>query len=56
MWTRSWPTGQHLQQMKHVETNEQFKQWAQEVQVDWDVVKKKIAMEKETEQQNAGAD
>lgn len=45
--------GQHLQQMKHVETNEQFKQWAQEVQVDWEVVKKKIAMEKDQEQRAA---
>merc|ERR1712084_28943 len=33
---------QHLQQMKHVETNETFKQWAQQVEVDWDTVKKKI--------------
>jgi len=48
--------GQHLQQMKHVETNEQFKQWAQEVQVDWEVVKQKIAMEKDTEQRNANAE
>merc|ERR1719359_2635725 len=35
---------QHLLQMKHVETNEQFKQYAQEVQVDWDTVRAKIAM------------
>jgi len=40
---------QHLQQMKHIETNDQFKQWAQQVEVDWDTVKKKIAMEKDTE-------
>merc|ERR1712125_101745 len=32
----------HLKQMKHVETNEQFKQWAQTVPVDWDIVRKKI--------------
>ena len=38
---------QHLAQMKHMETNEQFKQWAQQVEVDWDTVKKKIAMEKD---------
>mmetsp|Transcript_128351 Transcript_128351/g.411344 ORF Transcript_128351/g.411344 Transcript_128351/m.411344 type:complete len:761 (+) Transcript_128351:159-2441(+) len=47
---------QHLQQMKHVETNEQFKQWAAQVEVDWDTVKKKIAMEKETEVRNAQGD
>merc|ERR1711972_197203 len=40
---------QHLEQMKHVETNDQFKQWAQQVPVDWETVKKKIAMEKEAE-------
>merc|ERR1719440_824329 len=39
----------HLAQMKHVETNEQFKQWAQQVEVDWDTVKKKIALEKDAE-------
>merc|ERR1719453_2345572 len=44
----------HLAQMKHVETNEQFKQYAQEVQVDWDTVRAKIAMEKENERRNAG--
>merc|ERR1719316_2565901 len=43
----------HLQQMKHVETNEQFKQWAQQVEVDWDTVKKKIALEKDAEIRNA---
>jgi len=47
---------QLLQQMKHVETNDQFKQWAQQVEVDWDTVKKKIAMEKETEIRNAQGD
>lgn len=47
---------QHLQQMKHVETNEQFKQWAQQVEVDWDTVKKKIAMEKDTEARNANGE
>merc|ERR550537_1050491 len=40
---------QHLQQMKHVETNEQFKQWATQVEVDWQTVKDKIKMEKDTE-------
>jgi len=40
---------QHLQQMKHVETNDQFKQWAQQVAVDWETVKSKIAMEKDQE-------
>jgi len=44
---------QHLQQMKHVETNDQFKQWAGQIEVDWDTVKKKIAMEKEAELRNA---
>merc|ERR1711972_34843 len=44
---------QHLMQMKHVETNEQFKQWAGQMEVDWDTVKKKIAMEKEAEVRNA---
>lgn len=39
----------HLEQMKHMETNDSFKQWAQQVEVDWDTVKKKIAMEKEAE-------
>merc|ERR1712151_1470454 len=47
---------QHLQQMKHVETNEQFKQWAQQVEVDWDTVRKKIAMEKDTELRNANGE
>merc|ERR1719316_2035241 len=46
----------HLQQMKHVETNEQFKQWAQQVEVDWDTVRKKIQMEKDAEQRNATAE
>lgn len=40
---------QHLQQMKHVETNDEFKQWAGEVEVDWETVKRKIAMEKDQE-------
>merc|ERR1719436_1384634 len=44
---------QHLQQMKHVETNDEFKRWAQEVEVDWDTVKQKIAVEKDQEQRNA---
>jgi len=43
----------HLTQMKHVETNEQFKQWSQQVEVDWDTVKKKIQLEKDTELRNA---
>jgi len=43
----------HLTQMKHVETNTQFQQWAQQVEVDWDTVKKKIALEKDTELRNA---
>merc|ERR1712107_734654 len=47
---------QHLAQMKHMETNEQFKQWAQQVEVDWDTVKKKIAMEKDTELRNANGE
>merc|ERR1719420_421390 len=32
----------HLQQMQHVETNDQFKQWAQQVEVDWQTIKRKI--------------
>jgi len=47
---------QHLQQMKHVETNDQFKQWATQVEVDWETVKKKIAMEKDTELRNANGE
>lgn len=43
----------HLKQMNHVETNELFNQWAQQVDVDWDTVKKKIALEKDTEVRNA---
>merc|ERR1719443_1317217 len=43
----------HLTQMKHVETNEQFKQWSTQVEVDWDTVKKKIQLEKDTELRNA---
>merc|ERR1719454_815633 len=35
----------HLAQMRHVETNEQFKQWSTQVEVDWDIVKQKIAQE-----------
>jgi len=47
---------QHLKQMRHLETNEQFKQWASQVEVDWDTVKQKIAMEKDTEQRNANGE
>lgn len=47
---------QHLEQMRHVETNESFKQWAQEIEVDWDTIKKKIAHEKEQEAENAARD
>jgi len=43
---------QHLQQMKHVETNELFQKWAASVEVDWDTVRKKIAMEKDDEARN----
>merc|ERR1711959_510165 len=45
----------HLQQMKHEETNEQFKQCAEQIEVDWDTVKKKVAMEKEAEARQANA-
>jgi len=45
----------HLDQMRHVETNEQFKQWSTQVEVDWEIVKQKIAQEKEQEQRNAAA-
>jgi intraflagellar transport protein 80 len=45
----------HLQQMKHVETNDQFKLWAQQVEVDWDSVKKKVQMEKDEEQRNVAS-
>merc|ERR1712217_438469 len=44
---------QHLQQMKHVETNEQFKTWAQQVEVDWEKIKMKIKNEKDIELRNA---
>jgi len=44
---------QHLAQMKHVETNEQFKQWGAQVEIDWEVVKRKIAMEKDQEARSA---
>merc|ERR1712113_787283 len=47
---------QHLAQMKHVETNEQFKHWAQQVEVDWEVIKQKIAKVKEDEQMEANRD
>lgn len=40
---------QHLQQMKHVETNDDFKHWAAEVPVDWETVKRKMALEKDQE-------
>lgn len=43
----------HLAQMNHLENNEQFKQWSQQVEVDWDTVKKKIALEKDAELRNA---
>merc|ERR1712217_461379 len=44
---------QHLQQMKHIEINEEFKRWAQQVEVDWEVIKQKIAKVKEDEVRNA---
>lgn len=44
----------HLQQMKVAETNKQFIEYAQEVQVDWDTVRAKIALEKENERRAAG--
>merc|ERR1719245_821344 len=47
---------QLLQQMKHIEINEEFKRWAQQVEVDWDTVRKKIAMEKESEMRNANGE
>merc|ERR1719433_674648 len=47
---------QHLQQMKHVETNDEFKRWAQQVEVDWGMVKQKIAQEKEEELRNANGE
>jgi intraflagellar transport protein 80 len=43
---------QHLEQMKHVETNDQFKHWAGQVEVNWESVRKKVDMEKSQEQQN----
>lgn len=48
----------HLAQMKHVETNDHFKQWAAQLgdQVDWETVRKKIALEKDTELRNAQGD
>merc|ERR1719321_591935 len=44
----------HLEQMKVAETNKQFIEYAQEVQVDWDTVRAKIALEKENERRAAG--
>jgi intraflagellar transport protein 80 len=45
----------HLQQMKHVETNDQFKHWAAEIgEWDWATVRNKIAMAKDEELRNAG--
>jgi len=46
----------HLEDMKHLETNEQFKQWSQQVEVDWDTIQKKIQMEKDAERGAAGAE
>merc|ERR1711972_1315592 len=46
----------HLQQMRHEETNEQFKQCAQQIEVDWETVKKKVAMEKEAEARQANGE
>lgn len=47
----------HLEQMKHVETNPKFTHWMQQLGgVDWDIVKKKIAAEKEIEARNAEQD
>merc|ERR1712032_523903 len=40
---------QHLEQMNHVETNEEFKKWAQQITVNWEDIKMKIKNEKEIE-------
>merc|ERR1712139_244060 len=45
---------QHLEQMRHIETNDKFKQYSQEVPWDWETVKAKVKMEKENERQAAG--
>jgi len=43
----------HLEQMNHRETNDQFKQWENQVEVDEETVMKKIQVEKDQEQRNA---
>merc|ERR1719310_2493261 len=49
---------QHLQQMRpvHVETNQEFRKWAEQVEVDWETVRKKISMEKDQELRNASGE
>mmetsp|Transcript_41136 Transcript_41136/g.110537 ORF Transcript_41136/g.110537 Transcript_41136/m.110537 type:complete len:765 (+) Transcript_41136:107-2401(+) len=47
---------QHLEQMKHVETNEQFQSWSQQIAVNWEDIKMKIKNEKDIELRNANAD
>ncbi|CAD7973862.1 unnamed protein product [Amoebophrya sp. A120] len=44
----------HLKQMRHVETNEKFKQYSAEVPHDWDTVQAKIHMEEEKERGSGG--
>merc|ERR1712216_439286 len=45
---------QHLEQMQHVENNDKFKQYTEEVPWDWETVRAKIKMEKDNERAAAG--
>eukprot|EP00747_Dinoflagellata_sp_TGD_P165344 gnl/TRDRNA2_/TRDRNA2_186490_c0_seq1.p1 gnl/TRDRNA2_/TRDRNA2_186490_c0~~gnl/TRDRNA2_/TRDRNA2_186490_c0_seq1.p1 ORF type:complete len:788 (+),score=158.72 gnl/TRDRNA2_/TRDRNA2_186490_c0_seq1:340-2364(+) len=49
---------QHLQQMRpvHVETNQEFRKWAEQVPVEWETVRQKISMEKDQELRNASGE
>jgi intraflagellar transport protein 80 len=44
----------HLEQMNHIENNDKFNRYSQEVPWDWETVKAKVKMEKENERQAAG--
>merc|ERR1711881_241771 len=44
----------HLEQMQHVENNDKFKQYSEEVPFDWETVRAKIKMEKDNERAVAG--
>merc|ERR1719487_1783648 len=44
----------HLEQMQHVENNEKFRQYSEELPFDWETVRAKIKMEKDNEIAAAG--